>query len=172
MPSVSSLKIDDPLVKKFIENKVNKDAYKVISAIKRGKTDEQIAKSPGLKVNTIRNLLNRLHYIGVIHYTKEKAKNSNWYTYTWFLRKERLAELLEEEYREELQRLEEKISFEKNYVFFSCGNKCTKLPFELAFEYDFKCPECGSTMEEMDNEKELKKIERKIRQIRKLLYSK
>jgi len=163
------LKINDPLVKKFVENKINPEAYKVLTAIKRGKTDEQIAKATRLKVNTIRNLLNRLHYLGLIQYTKEKAKNSNWYTYTWFLRKERLRELLEEEYKEELQKLEERINFEKNYVFFTCKNKCSKLPFELAFEYDFKCPECGEVMEQVDNEKELKKIERKMKQIKKLL---
>jgi transcription initiation factor TFIIE subunit alpha len=168
----SSIKLDDPLIKEFVIKNAGDDAFSIIKSLNRGKTDEQISKKTKLKVNDIRANLNRLHYMGIITYSKEKAKESNWYTYTWFVKKERITELLFNRYKEELGQMEEKLGFEQNYTFFKCSNGCDKLPFELAFEYDFKCPECGNGMEAISNDKERKKVERKIKLIRKFLDAK
>ncbi|MEM0372710.1 MAG: hypothetical protein QXO69_02625 [archaeon] len=164
-----SVKMNDPLVKDFIIKNAGESAYKILLSLNKGKTDEQISKSTRFKVNDIRADLNKLHYMGIIYYTKKKARKSNWYTYTWFVKKERVAELLKERYEEELKKLEEKLGFEQTYTFFKCSNGCDKLPFELAFEYDFKCPECGNSMESIDSEKEKKSIERKIKMIKNFL---
>ena len=166
----TSIKLKDPLVKEFIESSVNENAYMVLASLERkGKTDEKISKKTKLKVNEIRSYLNQLHYLGIIYYTKEKAKDSNWYTYTWFVKKERIEELLKERYEEQLEKLKNSFSFEQNYVFFKCNNGCEKLPFELAFEYDFKCPDCGKKMKSVNNEKEKKIISKKIKQIEQFL---
>jgi transcription initiation factor TFIIE subunit alpha len=165
----NSLKLNDPLVQEFISTNAGKEAFKVIKYLDKGRTDEQISKRVKMNVNDVRALLNRLHYMGVIVYSKEKAKDSNWYTYTWFIKKERIAELLKDRYLEELEKLKEKLCFEQNYTFFKCSNGCNKLPFELAFEYDFKCPECGNMMESVDNDKERKKVENKIKLLSKSL---
>ena len=122
-----------------------------------------------MQVNDIRAALNKLHNLGIITYSKEKAKNSNWYTYTWFLEKSRIGELIRGWYEAELDKLNEKLSFEQNYIFFKCVNGCEKLPFELAYEYDFKCPECGREMEQQDNAAEKVTIEKKIADIKKFL---
>ena len=164
-----SVKLNDPLVKEFVLKTTGENAYKIMLALDKGKTDEQISRRTKLKVNDIRAELNKLHYMGIIHYTKEKAKDSNWYTYTWFVKKERVKELLGERYKEELRVLEDKLGFEQTYTFFKCDNGCEKLPFELAFEYDFKCPECGERMESIETEKEKNKIEKKIKLIKKFL---
>ena len=159
------LRLTDPIVKEFIITNAGEDAYKVVRCLGQGKTDEQISKKTSLRVNDIRAILNRLHYIGVIMYSKEKAKKSNWYTYTWFLKKDRIIELLSERYKEELEKLKQKLEMEQNYVFFKCSNGCERLPFELAFEYDFKCPECGLQMEQIKNLKEKKELRVKIKEI-------
>ena len=181
----TSLKLKDPLVKEYIESKVCEDAYFVLKSLERiGKTDEKLLKAlkrkkkkerksdeeeVELKVNKVRSYLNQLHYLGIIYYTKEKAKESNWYTYTWFVKKERIEELLKEKYVEELEELKNSLTFEQNYTFFKCTNGCEKLPFELAFEYDFKCPECSKTMKSISNDKEKNKINNKIKNIEKFL---
>lgn len=166
----NSINLKDDLVKEFIESSFSKEAYAVLLCLKKeGKTDEMISKKLGLKVNEIRAFLNQLHYAGIIYYTKEKAKDSNWYTYTWFIKKERIAELLDERYEEELEKLKKQLDFESTYTFFKCSKGCSKLPFELAFEYDFKCPECGSVMKSFNNEKEKKRLRDKIRLIEKFL---
>jgi len=165
------LRLTAPLVKEFIIAQAGEDAHKVIRCLGTGVTDEQISKKTGLRVNDIRAILNRLHYIGVIVYSKEKAKRSNWYTYTWFLKKARITELLGERYKEELGTLKEKLDMEQNYVFFKCSDGCERLPFELAFEYDFKCPECGNTMDQLNNNKEKTEIRKKIKDIIEFLNS-
>ncbi|NYZ80011.1 hypothetical protein H0N95_02040 [Candidatus Micrarchaeota archaeon] len=166
MVTTVSVKMNDPLVKEFITKNVGESAHKILLSLNKGKTDEQISKSTRFKVNDIRADLNKLHYMCIIHYTKKKAKKSNWYTYMWFVKKERVAELLAERYADELKVLEDKLGFEQTYTFFKCSNGCEKQPFELAFEYDFKCPECGNAMESIDGDKERKAIERKIKMIK------
>lgn len=162
------LSLTDPLVKDFVVTQAGESAYKVMRSLGRGKTDEQISKKTKLKVNDIRAELNKLHYMGIIFYSKVKAEKSNWYTYTWFIKKDRISELLKERYSEEMEKLNEKLSFEKNYTFFKCENGCEKLPFEIAFEYDFKCPECGHSMDSINSKSETRKIKRKINQIGRL----
>lgn len=161
--------LTNPLVKNFIVTQAGEKAYKIVKSLGKGKTDEEISKKTKLKVNDIRAELNKLHYMGIIFYSKVKAKKSNWYTYTWFIKKDRISELLKERYSEELEKLNNKLSFEQNYTFFKCANGCEKLPFEIAFEYDFKCPECSSPMDSVSSNSETKKIKRRINQIKKLL---
>ncbi len=162
--------LKDELVKDFIVSRYSNEAYSILLALDReGKTDEMIAKKVKLKVNEIRAYLNQLHYDGIIYYTKEKAKDSNWYTYTWFVKKERISELLKERYVELLEELKKKLEYENTYTFFKCKKGCSKLPFELAFEYDFKCPECGGVMKSYNNSKDKKKLEKEIKQIEEFL---
>ncbi|MBS3060910.1 MAG: hypothetical protein J4432_05385 [DPANN group archaeon] len=161
-----ALKMNDPLVRDFIVANAGDDSYKVMRSLaKGGLTDEGISKLTKFDVNRIRAALNKLHYLGIIIYTKEKATDSNWYTYTWYVKKERALELLNERYQEKLRGLEKQLDFEESYVFFKCSRGCEKLPFELAFEYDFKCSECGSVMDQMDNKKEKQGIQKQIKQI-------
>ena len=168
--ATDSIDLKDKLVEEFVESNFGKKGYLILLALeKKGRTDEWISKKVNLKVNEIRAFLNQLHYAGIIYYTKEKAKDSNWYTYTWFVKKERIGELLEERYVEELEELKKKLDFESTYTFFKCSKGCTKLPFELAFEYDFKCPECGAVMKSFSNEKEKKRLKEKINEIEKFL---
>ena len=162
--------LKDELVRDFIESNYGKESYLVLLALDRsGKTDEQISKKINLKVNEIRSCLNKLNYAGIIYYTKEKSPTSNWYTYTWFVKKERIGELIKERYKEDLEDLKKKLNYENTYTFFKCVKGCTKLPFELAFEYDFKCPECGSEMKSYNNVRDKKKLKDKINQIEKFL---
>jgi len=134
-----------------------------------GRTDEEIKKEVDIDdVNKIRSVLNRLHYLGIIGYDREKAEKSNWYTYTWFLREERLKELLKETYEEKLEELRKKLEMAQNYVFFKCENGCEEHPFEIAFEYDFECPDCGEQMDKADENNE-EEIKEEIEEIKDLL---
>lgn len=164
-----ALRINSPLLVEFINEKVGNEGYdlvKTLSVCGKGCTDEEISAETGIKVNVLRAILNKLHYVGVINYTKIKSENSNWYTYTWSLEKGKIVELLREKYVEEMQKLDEKINYESNYVFFECKNKCEKLPFELALEYDFKCPQCGAVMTQRDNKEDIGEMKKRVREIK------
>ncbi len=177
------INLDSPLVKDFVEKKAGPKAYSILKAMnkdkknteksedineenrsdpdKEGRTDQEIKEEVEIEeINEIRSVLNRLHYLGIIEYDKEKAKKSNWYTYTWSIKRDRIKELLKERYEEELEKLEKELEMKQNYVFFECENGCDKHPFEVAYEYDFECPDCG---EKMDKSKENGKEEIKER---------
>ncbi len=160
--------MDSSLVEEFLKNKAGPEAYKVAKALGDGVTDQEIKKKTDLDINKIRSVLNRLHYLGIIEYDKEKAEKSSWYTYTWFLREERIKELLEETYEEELQKLQKNLELKENHVFFECKNNCETQPFEVAYEYNFECPECGEEMEK-SQEDGVEEIKERINEIKDLL---
>lgn len=130
---------------------------------KKPVVDEVIGKQmKDLKITEIRAVLNRLHYRGIAHYQKTRDQNTGWYSYSWGINKKRILELILEEQVEEIGKLEKKIEFEKNYVFFACGKSCENIPFEIAAEYNFKCPNCGGTMNSIDNKKALAGLKKRV----------
>ena len=159
-----------PLVQEFLQGTGGEAAVGVaIFCEKKGKrvTDEEIAKKMKVKVTEIRTVLNRLHYRGIACYKKTKNKRNGWYNYTWEIKKKRIVELILEEQRENIEKLEAKQDFEKNYSFFGCKNSCDIVPFEIAAEYQFKCPECGETMNSFDYTKKLEDVNKQIEVMKK-----
>ena len=142
------------------------DAVEVVRICldKNGKClDEDIeAKMKNLKITEIRSILNRLHYRGIACYNKTKNKNSGWYTYTWEIKQRRIVELILEQQSEQLQKLETKARFDGSHEFFVCKKACEETAFEIAAQYEFRCPECGDMMNPVDNKKKVKDIQHQI----------
>jgi transcription initiation factor TFIIE subunit alpha len=115
-----------------------------------------------LKITEIRSILNRLHYRGIACYNKAKNKNSGWYTYTWEIKKRRIIELILEQQSERLQKLEEKQRFGQSHAFFSCKKACEETAFEIAAQYEFRCPECGDMMSPIDSVAKTKEVQDQI----------
>ena len=130
-------------------------------------TDEEVSKKLKLKVTEVRTILNRLHYRGIAGYQKTKNKKTGWYSYTWDINSKRVIELLLDEQKEAIEKLEKDQGFEKTYTYFGCKKGCSNVPFEVAAEFQFKCPECNNTMETVDSEKRVKTMEKKINLIKK-----
>lgn len=152
--------------KEFIETIGGKEAadlIKICNKKKRGVSDEEIATEIRLKITEVRAILNRLHYRGIACYQKTKNTKTGWFSYTWEIKLKRIAELLLERQAEEISKLEQKLDFEKNYEFFACKDSCEMVPFEVAAEYQFKCPKCGSMMEKSDSKRRLREIRKKIK---------
>lgn len=139
-------------------------------------TDEEIAKTLKLKVTEVRTILNRLHYRGIAEYSKTKNQKTGWCNFAWEINQRRIAELLLDSQKEELEKLEKKHAFEETYMFFGCKKKCTSVPFEVAAEYQFKCPDCSKELEQLDNEqrkyelsKQLTETRQEIEELKKIL---
>lgn len=130
----------------------------------RGKpvTDEEIGKKLPLKITEIRTVLNRLHFRGIATYQKARNSKTGWYSYTWEINPGRIAELILEEQVQEIVRLERQTEFEQSYEIFNCRKKCNGVPFEVAAEYKFKCPECGETMNPVDSKKRARDLKKRI----------
>jgi len=153
------------LTREFLENIAGKEAIKLVDFCKnknKGFTDEEVAKKLNVKITEVRAILNRLHYRGVACYQKTKNEQTGWYSYTWEIKPKRIAELILESQTEEIDKLEKKVDFEKDYVFFSCKERCDNVPFEVAVQYQFKCPRCGEKLNSIDNKKRLKEMKNQI----------
>lgn len=128
-------------------------------------TDEEIEKKLPIKITEIRTILNRLHYWGIATYQKSRNPNTGWYSYSWEIKPDRISELIAEGQADEIAKIEAKIEYERNYAFFSCKGGCNNVPFEIAAEYEFKCPDCGKTMEAVNNEKRVKELKKGLKDI-------
>lgn len=156
------------LTKDFLKGLGGESALELVKICTKNRkplTDEEIGKDLKLKITEIRALLNRLHFRGIASYDRTRNMKTGWYTYKWDIKPKRIAELILESQAERLEKLESKKSFESNYVFFSCNKECNLFPFEVAAEYEFKCPECGDTMKSVDGKKRVHNIENQIKTI-------
>ena len=123
---------------------------------------EYIGKKVPIKITEIRAVLNRLHYQGIAAYTKTKDSKSGWYYYNWLINKGRVVELIVDKQKCELEKLKQKQNLTRNYDFFACNSACEEIPFEVAAEYNFKCPKCGKSMDLLNNKKSMKTIDGKL----------
>ena len=155
------------LAQEFLSKTAGDWAIKLVKICeKKGKgiTDEEIGKSlKKLKITEIRTILNQLHYRGIATYTKTRNQKTGWYTYTWEIKPQRVAEIILEEQAESITKLEKQLKFQGGHAFFSCSDKCSDLAFEIAAEYQFKCPECSKNMDLIDNKKFVLGLQKKIK---------
>ena len=138
------------------------ELVKVCENRKEGVSDEYIGKKVPIKITEIRAVLNRLHYQGIAAYTKTKDSKSGWYYYNWLINKGRVVELIVDKQKCELEKLKQKQNLTRNYDFFACNSACEEIPFEVAAEYNFKCPKCGKSMDLLNNKKSMKTIDGKL----------
>ena len=119
------------LVKSFLDTVGGEDAIKLVKICERKRkdfTDEDVSKQMKMKVTEIRAILNRLHYRGIACYQKSRNQKTGWYNYTWSIKKCRIAELINEQQKENLTKLEEKRDLEADYNLFDCNNCSERLP--------------------------------------------
>ena len=133
-------------------------------------TDEELAKRTSISVNLVRRILYDLYDNRVVGYRRVRDEDSGWYIYYWRFEPARAMDYLNVNKRQLLQRLEEKLEQERNTVFFSCSSGgCPKVPFEAAVENDFKCPVCGSRLEQYDNSSTITTLEGRVQALRQQL---
>lgn len=137
-----------PLVK-ALHNKENVSEFTLASRIKK-------------EINVTRNMLYRLYEHNLVTFTRKKDKKKGWYIYYWTFNQNRVAQLSSEIKKRKLERLQERLDREKNSQFFACPQGCIRLVFDQAAEFSFKCPECGTLLEQEDNSQKIADIEKDI----------
>lgn len=160
--------VDLILVKDFLETVGGMDAINLVKVCENKKkafTDEEIAKKLKKKVTEVRATLNRLHYRGIATYQKSRNQKTGWYNYTWEIKKDRMAKLIIEKEKENVQKLIQKKNLEADYNHFDCDKCSERMPFEVAAEYNFLCPGCGGTMNTANDPRRQRELEDKIKRI-------
>ncbi len=128
-----------------------------------------------LKLNTVRKTLYKLYSEKLAQFRRIRDKSTGWFIYYWWHEFERIEEILSEKKKLNERKLRERLQYEKDNYFFTCYNcndQNIKYIFEEAFEFNFRCPECGGPLEAQNNQEIIQFLKEKIALIQKINLTK
>ncbi|MBN1175750.1 hypothetical protein JXA48_03830 [Candidatus Woesearchaeota archaeon] len=126
-----------------------------------------IAEELDLEIHKTRNLLYKLLDQNIVTFKRKKDKIKGWYICYWDFNQDAIAHLEEKLRLETINRLKERLSNEDGGFFYMCRFAHARLGFDEAFEYDFKCPECGELMNQQDNSRTVDFLKSRIEELEK-----
>jgi len=133
---------------------------------KPGITDEELSRILQIDIKEVRKILHKLNEQGILHYELAREKDTGHRIFRWYVGQEQVTGFIITNMKKILERLEERLEYEKKHQFYWCGTKgCRKLTFEEALDSLFKCSVCGKPLQPVDNEQTIKAIESKIDEI-------
>lgn len=161
------MKVSTKLVEDVVAEVAGPDTVELVRAIKNKKniSEFKIAEMLSLDVNIVRNMLYRLYDNNLIAFVRRKDKKKGWYIYYWTFNPKRIKQLYIDVRKKKLDKLKDRLTREKANYFFSCPNRCMRVDFDQATEFEYKCPECGQLMSQEDNSQKINEIEGEIAKI-------
>ncbi len=143
----------DTVFTEFVNANLGKRTDEIILSLATPITDEGLAEKLGMKINDTRRVLNMLNSDGVARYIVNK-NSKGWLTFKWYLDEENL-----NKYRKSvvLKTASNVSALPENCNDFYVCSKCyskKKLvyPFEVGYEMNFRCKDCGSIFERKSKE--------------------
>ena len=124
-----------------------------------------IAEELDLEIHRTRNLLYKLLDQNIVTFKRKKDKIKGWYICYWDFNQVAIPHLEEKLRLETINRLKERLSNEDGGFFYMCRFAHARLGFDEAFEYDFKCPECGELMNQQDNSRTVDFLKNRIAEL-------
>ena len=150
---------------------IGEDVLPIVKYLRNRKniSEFKIAENTNLEVNRTRNMLYRLHDYNIVTYNRKKDRIKGWYISYWTFNLRRLKQLIIQKNEEKLNTLKEKLKKEEENKnsYFLCPSICTRLDFDQATEFGFKCPECGSLLNQQDNIKTIENLRSRIEELEK-----
>ena len=80
----------------------------------------------------------------------------------------RAPEIINKREKDYADHLEELLEYEKENMFFVCKNNCSKVPFDVAEQLNFKCNVCGEKLDFFDNSEMIKELEEALGKLKKV----
>ena len=159
----------------MVEDIAGEDVREVTIALLNAQgeiTDEEIEAQLGVKLNQVRKALYKLYDTQLVSVRREKDKETGYFIYYWRIHPDRIDKILQEKRELVLKKLETRLQYEKENMFFHCGNKeCPRVTFNVAFENDFICEKCGGKLEHFDNSKIITVLEQRIIELKDIMNS-
>lgn len=126
-----------------------------------------VAEELELEIHRTRNLLYKLLDKNLVSFKRKKDKIKGWYICYWDFNEVAIPHLEEKLRLETIAKLQERLSKEDGGFFYMCRMAHTRMGFDDAFEYDFKCPECGELMNQQDNSRTIDFLKSRITELEK-----
>jgi len=144
--------LEDPVIQKYLHELVGPKGMPVAAAPPDGEvTDEELAETLDLELNDVRRALFILYENDLATYRRLRDEDSGWLTYLWTFEYDNIPENLEEEMYRLHEALDDRREYEQTHEFYLCEICSIRFEFGEAMDFGFECPECGSPMESMDN---------------------
>ena len=138
------------------------EAINVVRALAQAgvTTDDVIATTANVRLNTARKVLYKLYDHALVTCTKSRDEKTGWYIYHWKLQPDQLDAFVRSRKKKVLEKLRTRLDYEKTHSFFMCKG-CTKgrVTFEEAMESAFHCGACNGSMVSDDNTKTIQVLE-------------
>jgi len=163
--------LEDPAVRAYLHRLVGDDGLNLLERFpKEGEhSDEDLAASTGINLNTVRHTLYTLYEKRLAEYHRIKNNETGWLTYLWQLRPDHIYDAIREDMGLVLEKLSRREKYEEENDFFICKDCHLIFTFPLAMNSDFKCPACEQPMGHFDNEMLLRSLKLRIDSIKKSL---
>jgi transcription initiation factor TFIIE subunit alpha len=162
--------LEDPVIQKYLHELVGPRGMPVAAAPPDGEvTDEELAEELGMELNDVRRALFILYENDLASYRRLRDEESGWLTYLWTFEYENIPEQLQEEMHRLLAALETRHEYELDNEFYLCESCGIRFEFGEAMEFGFQCPECGSSLDAMENTRLVDAMESRIERLQKQL---
>ncbi len=143
---------------------------KIVDFLKNRKNISEfiIADKTKLDMQTTRNVLYRLNGHNIATYIRKKDRKKGWYISYWTFNRKAVKDLIKKMKKQQLDKLKERLKKEEASKgnFFICSKACARLDFDQATEFEFKCPECGSLLNQQDNSKTIENLKNRIKELK------
>lgn len=161
------MKLSNKIIDEVIAEVAGEDVVPLVKELKNKKNVSEFKLAEKLKqeINITRNRLYRLYHLNLVSFIRRKDKVKGWYIYYWTFKNKRIKFVISDLGKKKLEELRGKLSREEDGHFFKCPNKCMRLNFDQAVDFEFKCPECGSLMEQEDSKKRIEEMKAEIKKI-------
>jgi len=133
-----------------------------------GEKDFEPEEEEILRVKTVRKLIFKLQEEGLAKSRKNRSSDG-YYSFSYRDTFDVFPEMLFQKIDLIQKKLRARFEFEKNNSFFVCKNceeENKRFKFEDAYEYNFRCLDCGGPLETEDNEPIISFLKKKMKQNR------
>ncbi len=152
------------IVREYFRKMIGEEGMRIMGTVPEGEiTDEEIARLSDTKLTAVRKVLYTLYENRIAEYRTERDDTSGWITYLWHFNYDNIKKIMGDEADGLLTGLKSQLEDERKGVFYQCS--CQRISFEEAAATDFRCDECNSNFEYVDNQDLISELEEKIDEI-------
>lgn len=163
--------LNNKAIKGYIIKLVGEDGITIVEKMiekvpDKEVTDEKVAEISGINLNLVRKTLYILYENHLALYRRERDKDSGWLTYLWKLDLGNTENMLRNETKKLIKKLEIRLEFENNEFYVCTAEPPHRILFDYAVDANFTCPIDGMPMEHDDNSNEKLALQRRIEKLK------